>query len=262
MQVIFQELVFILMGILYSAFNNYLRTTKTKLANSLAVRDEFLSIASHELKTPITTLILQLEISRMKIEQQAADVWPSIAKYFDKSKDQADKLVALIDDLLNVTRLEAGKTHYEKSRFDFSFLVKEHVEEFREQFELNRTPLTLHASDPVWLIGDRTKLGQVITNLLTNAMKYGNQAPVHITVAKENGMAKLVVQDQGIGIAADKHQKIFERFERAVSARSISGLGLGLFIAHSIVSHHNGKIIVESEPSKGSTFTVELPAEP
>lgn len=258
-QGVFQLVVFVVSGGMYSFFNNHLRTTRERLAQSLAARDEFLSIASHELKTPITTLVLQMEISRMRVQQQAAHLWPSLERYFTKSKDQADKLTALIDELLNVTRIASGRLVLNKERFDLTFLASEVVERFTEPYRLSGISLHFTPLKTIWVHADRGKIGQVFTNLLSNAQKYGNGKPVSVHVTTIEGRARIEVIDQGMGIAKDKQDKIFERFERAVSSRQISGLGLGLFISSSIVRDHGGTIAVKSDMGRGSTFTVELP---
>lgn len=260
-QTVFQVLVFIVMGMVYSLFNNHLRNIRQRLARSLAVRDEFLSIASHELKTPITTLVLQMEIGRMKIQQQAPHLWATLEKYFDKSKDQADKLVALIDELLNVTRITSGRMALQIERFDLSFLVGEVVERFAVPFHISGIPLAYNRPEPIWICADRNKTAQVLTNLLSNAQKYGEARPVTVRVEKAGDTARIEVEDQGIGIPPEKQDRIFERFERAVSARNISGLGLGLFISKSIVDQHGGRISVRSQVGRGTTFTVQLPLE-
>lgn len=259
-QGVFQVVVFIVSGGMYSVFNNHLRKTREQLAHSLAVRDEFLSIASHELKTPITTLVLQMEISRMRIQQQASHLWPTLEKYFAKSKDQADKLVTLIDELLNVTRISSGRLVLNKERFDLNFLTQEVVERFAEPYRLSGIALEFERPDKAaWIEADRGKIGQVLTNLLSNAQKYGNGRPVAVRLTTSEERARVEVIDHGMGIAKDKQDKIFERFERAVSSRQISGLGLGLYISSSIVRDHGGTISVESELGQGSIFSFELP---
>lgn len=224
-------------------------------------RDEFLSIASHELKTPITALKLQLQIARKNTNpvEKTSPTPEKLAKMLDVSTIQVNRLTTLIDDLLDVTRIEAGKLSFQFELLDITKLVREMVDCYAEHFKAASCPVTLHLPNTILISADRFRMEQVVLNLLSNAAKYGAGKPIIVIVESKGELVRISVQDFGMGVPADKHDKIFERFERAVSPNNISGLGLGLYITRKIVSAHHGKVFVESELGKGSLFMVEIP---
>jgi signal transduction histidine kinase len=231
---------------------------------AIHIRDEFLSIASHELKTPVTSLKLQLQLTqrRVKPEENLAPTPAKLAKVLDISTKQVDRLSALIEDLLDVSRIESGKLSYHFERVDLASLVKETVDRFSDQLQAARCPFEISASQPVKVICDRFRIEQVVANLITNAIKYGEGKPIRISVEPSIQGARIVVQDFGMGIEKSKQAKVFDRFERAISHNNISGLGLGLYITRQIVDAHGGTVSLMSELGQGSTFTVELPEKP
>ncbi|WP_408095893.1 PAS domain S-box protein [Peredibacter sp. HCB2-198] len=228
---------------------------------AIAARDEFLSIASHELKTPVTSIKLLLQMTRKSINQEKGGVpVPSkLAQTLDLATDQVNRLTTLIEDLLDVSRIEMGKIVYKFLPMDFSRLVTEMCDRYREHLKTFHCEMECHIEKELTILGDRMRMEQVIINLLTNAAKYGGQRPVTVSLKKKQNVACLEVTDQGMGIPEDKLEKVFNRFERAVDGSNISGLGLGLYISREIVEAHAGKISVTSEVGKGSTFTVEIP---
>ena len=231
------------------------------LQTAVRVRDEFLSIASHELKTPITSLKLQLQMTQRQVrpEQGLSPSPEKLAKVLDISTIQVNRLTSLVEDLLDVTRINEGKLSFNYEETDLSRLVKDIVEELAETMRATKCTLRVHAPAPVVVSCDRARIEQVIINLLSNAMKYGAGQPIEISSSLGSKSATLTVKDFGMGIPKDKQEKIFGRFERAVDSRNISGLGLGLYISREIIEAHRGSIRVESEPGKGSTFTIEIP---
>lgn len=228
---------------------------------AIAARDEFLSIASHELKTPVTSIKLLLQMTRKTVHPETGECPPAekIANILDQANDQVNRLTTLIEDLLDVSRIEMGKIFYKFLPLDFSHLLKEVCARYKEHMKSFNCELTCLIEDGLTILGDRMRIEQVIINLLTNAAKYGEQKPVTLTLKKVSNAVVLEVHDQGMGIPQDKLEKVFDRFERAVQASNISGLGLGLYISREIVEAHLGKISVESEVNKGSTFKVEIP---
>jgi PAS domain S-box-containing protein len=240
--------------------NAFLYETAQK---AIRARDEFLSIASHELKTPLTSLKLQLQITRKQTNPEAG-VLPQprqLARMLDVSSLQVNRLSTLIEDLLDISRIESGKLSYRFEPIDLAELAAEMVERYETHLRAAGCAVTLDASGPVMAMGDRSRLEQVVLNLLTNTAKYGAGNPVRISVGMDQGKAMLACEDQGIGIPPDKLDKVFERFERAVSSSNVSGLGLGLYITREIVRAHGGEISVSSELGKGSVFTVSLPGQ-
>lgn len=216
-------------------------------------KDEFIALASHELRTPLTSMNGYLHILSKKITDE------NIRQFAEKAICQTKKLEGLISDLLDVSRIEAGKLTLRKEIFEICELVKQTIDIISHAntdfiFNLN----TVVESQTY--IGDAQRLEQVLVNLLTNAIRYsGGNNKIEISLLKENGYLKIGVKDYGLGIEPENLEHIFSRFYRADNNDRISGLGLGLYLCHQIVSQHEGKIWAESEISKGSTFWVQLP---
>ncbi|WP_437552095.1 AAA family ATPase [Sorangium sp. So ce367] len=236
----------------------------TEAQEAIERRDEFLVVASHELKTPLTSLQMQAQsFERLLRRRSLADVPPErIEAMFRILGRQTSRLGRLIDELLDVTRMNAGRLTLRRAPVDLAALVGEVVERMRPQLADARCPTQLDLGAPVVGHWDADRLEQVVVNLLSNAMKYGAGRPIHIGVRRQADRALLVVRDEGIGLAEADQGRIFERFERAVSVRNFGGLGLGLYIARSIVASHGGSIRVESKPGAGATFVVALPLSP
>ncbi|WP_437965928.1 AAA family ATPase [Sorangium sp. So ce260] len=236
----------------------------TEAQEAIQRRDEFLVVASHELKTPLTSLQMQVQaIERLLRRRSLADVPPQrIEGMLQILGRQTLRLGRLVDELLDVTRLHAGRLALARAPVDLAALAGEVVERMRPQLAASRCRTELDLEAPVVGQWDPERLEQVVVNLLSNAMKYGAGRPILVGVRREADRALLVVRDEGIGIAEADQGRIFERFERAVSVRNFGGLGLGLYIARSIVAPHGGSIRVESKPGAGATFVVELPLSP
>lgn len=218
----------------------------TEAQEAVQARDEFLSIASHELKTPLTSLQL-----RAQAAMRAKDPEHARAQ-FENVFHQISHLSRLIDELLDLTRIRAGKLVLNRMPTDLAALTRAVAERFPAPIELNL---------PVELIGswDPIRIEQVVTNLVSNAIKYGQGKPIRVCVSRRGDRASVEVEDRGLGISIEEQARIFERFERASSAKGIRGLGLGLYITRQIVEAHGGVIRFKSECDRGSTFTVELP---
>ena len=226
------------------------------LRQASRLKDDFLSMASHELRTPLTTLRLHAEtLGRTLRKIDVAD--ERIERKLSAMDSQFDRMESLVHTLLDVSRITAGRLVLDLAACDVGELAREVVERFESQAD-TVDELRLRAGSVVgcW---DRMRIDQVITNLVSNALKYGAGKPVEVTVDERDGAAVLVVSDQGVGIAPESQDRIFDRFERAANTYPVSGLGLGLWIAKRMVEAHAGKIIVESSPGAGATFTVTLP---
>ncbi len=227
---------------------------------AVQVRDEFLSVASHELKTPLTPLRLKLHRMRQVARGAAGTLNPAeLLAHLEVVERQVTKLDRLIDSLLDVSRIGAGKLQLEWEDVDLAELVHEVASRFEPQAVKAGCALTVEAPGPVVGRWDRLRLEQVVTNLLSNALKYGAGKPIALTVRAEQGHAVLSVRDEGIGIESASLSRIFERFERAVSERHYGGLGLGLYITRTIVEALGGTIEARSTPGQGATFLVGLP---
>ena len=222
---------------------------------AVRMRDDFLSIASHELYTPIAGLKLAVQ----GMMREPTTLPAGAARLAGMAERQCQRLVRLIGDLLNVARIQAGKLELELGDVDLRALSQEVVEHFEVELKQAGSTVIWRADAPVVGKWDRARLDQVVTNLVLNAIKYGRGKPIEISVGVEGEMAKLVVADRGIGIDASCAPYIFERFERGVSAQHYGGLGLGLYISRRIVVAHGGSIRVESQLGAGAAFIVDLP---
>lgn len=244
-----------------------------ELKDAVRSREEFLSIASHELKTPLTSLSLQLQMLRHRFQEfwhqdlpgcaasAAGKMGPEkLGRSLEICERQTKKLGRLLEELLDLTRIRAGRMELKRERVDLAALTRDVVAEM--EGGSNHLPeIRVLTDTDVWGFWDRGRIERVVTNLVSNAVKYGDGKPVEITVRKgpRPDQVWLSVRDQGIGIPPNMRERIFKCFERAVQDRSIGGLGLGLYIARQIVEAHGGSIEVESAVGKGSTFVVQLP---
>jgi signal transduction histidine kinase len=227
----------------------------TKLADAVRMRDAFLSMASHELRTPLTALQLQVEVLL-----RASEGLPTpLAKAADATRRQVVRFTALVNTLLDVSRLNEARLQMELELVDLSAVVREVVARFATETEISRSQIRVDAAQSVCGRWDRLRVEQVVTNLVGNALKYGEGKPVTVRVEADAGTARLVVVDEGIGIAPAEQRRIFERFERGHAARGYGGFGLGLWIVREIIAALGGRIGVESALGAGATFRVELP---
>jgi signal transduction histidine kinase len=242
------------------AYADELEMANKKLEDANETKDRFLSIASHELKTPITTIRGLAQLTIRRLAKQRDSEMEEIGATLNKINDQTQRLTTLINDLMDVSSIRAGKVELHKRKCDLNDVCREVVE---DQRLLSGRVITLdEPSEPVKLQVDDGRLAQVFVNLIGNAVKYSPEAsPVEIGISKQNHSAFVRVRDHGKGIPRDQQERIFETFYRAPDAQTSSkrGLGLGLAISKDIVERHEGRIWCESEPGQGSTFFVELP---
>ncbi len=236
------------------------RVHSLAVQENLKARDEFISLASHELKTPLTSLRLWNQMMERSFKKGPALSPERIREFIFMSGKQISRLTTLVRDMLDVSQISAGRLVLESTRVDLAPLVREAMESLKPQIDAIGAPLALHATGGYFVLGDASRLHQVVENLLTNAMKYGNGKPIELSLRHESGEVVLRVKDHGHGIAHDQRDRIFERFERVTSEKNISGLGLGLYLTKQIVQAHGGSIAVESELGVGSVFSVRLPA--
>ncbi|WP_437915190.1 AAA family ATPase [Sorangium sp. So ce302] len=226
--------------------------------HAVRVRDEFLSVASHELRTPVTSLRLGLQ-ALLRRGDHASD--ERLARSLQRMDRQVHRLVRLIDDVLDVSQLHTGRLELHVEPVDLAEVVDDVLERLTERIAHSGSSVSVRAEPSVVGSWDRSRLEQVVSNLLDNALKFGAGKPIEVSVARKDGTAELVVQDQGIGIPAGRLPHVFDRFERAVSSRHFGGLGLGLHVVKSIVEALGGAVRVVSRPDDGARFTVELPCE-
>ncbi len=236
----------------------------TEAQDAIRARDTFLSIASHELNTPLTSLSLNIQALRRHLEPGSARATPPevIAAKVQAVHRQVSRLTSLVKELLDVSRITAGRLRLEREDMDLAALTREMVPRFSEDLARAGCELRLDAPGPAPGYWDRLRVEQVLQNLLSNAIKYGRGRPIEVRVGMDGERAWLSVKDQGVGISAEGQTRLFQRFERLASERHYGGLGLGLWIVKQIVDAMEGRIRVESVPGEGSTFTVELPGQP
>lgn len=225
-------------------------------SQALKRRDEFLSLASHELKTPITSLLLQAQMLLRNPSQASQDQLEKLGLFLER---QLLRINELVEEMLDTSRIDLSKLSLRLEKHDLSELTREVCLRLRSQFTRPGSELKLEISDGVTGIFDSHRVEQVITNLLTNALKYAPGTEVRVGVSKEGERMILWVHDAGPGVAPQDHERIFGRFERGVDPGPISGLGIGLYIVKAIVTAHGGVIYLDGKAAKGARFVVELP---
>jgi signal transduction histidine kinase len=238
-----------------------LQTTQNELEHAIRMRDDFMSIVSHEVRTPLNGLILETQLRKLHLakDNAAAFTMQKLRAMVDRDERQIQSLIRLIEDMLDVSRIRTGKLSIRTSAFDLGELVGNLLESFSAQIAAAESSVTFTAEEPVIGVWDEFRIEQVVANLLTNALRYGARRPIEVRVYAEAGQARVEVRDQGIGISEENQQRIFQQFERVAANHAVHGLGLGLFISDQIVAAHGGQIVVESTEGEGSMFRVCLP---
>lgn len=239
---------------------NKLKIIKEELELANIAREEFMAIATHELKTPLTILKLQSQRRKMNLEKGNSTFFTpdKLSAMFDADDKQIARLNHLIDDMLDVSRISSGQLTMHFEDCDLLQLVNEVFEGQLLIYKAAGVEIEINSGDPIMGRWDKLRIGQAVTNLLTNAIRYGNGKPVRIHLSRKEDQAILTVEDQGIGIAEENLHRIFQRFERATGAEP-NGLGLGLYIVNQIIETHKGFIHVKSKLGGGTIFTVRLP---
>lgn len=227
---------------------------------AIRLHDEFLSTASHELRTPLASLLLVVQSLERGVHEGRPSVRPEMLTVAAR---QTQRLTTLVSQLLDVSRIQSGRLTLRTEEVDLVADTQQLLERMQTQIQQTGSFVRLRAPQTIVGRWDRSRLEQVLTNLLSNALSYGAGKPIDLTIEQrgsgEAGSVRITMRDQGIGIAPDRLPHIFERFERATSTRHYGGLGLGLYIARQIVQAHGGTITAVSELGRGSTFTVDLP---
>jgi signal transduction histidine kinase len=230
-----------------------------QLVEADRLKDEFVALISHDLRTPLTSIMGYLELvlddHNLSEEQRG---------YLSIVDRNADRLLHLVNDLLFVARLEAGQLDLHPAELDLAAVVRQSVAEAEPRAAARGVELACEASDVPVMKADKGRMFQLLDNLVSNAIKFTPEGgDVRVSLARVNGFVRLEVADNGIGIDADEQQRLFERFFRASTAsdQQIPGTGLGLYIARAIVEAHDGSISVESVPGEGTSFRIDLPVE-
>jgi signal transduction histidine kinase len=243
-----------------------LENTQAELQQAMRLRDDFMSVVSHELRTPLNTLKLELYTRRLHIENgdEAAFTLDKIEVMIATDERQLDRLVRLINDMTDVSRIRTGQLSMRIAQVDIGALIKRVVEQFHNQIEMAGTSVRIHTDAGLLAEVDEFRIEQALTNLLTNAIRHCAGKPIDIRVEEKliadgiDGLC-IAVRDYGKGIEAADQARIFQQFERGANERKGSGLGLGLYIANQIVAAHCGTLGVESRPDEGALFTLTVP---
>ena len=229
-------------------------SARAQLVEALAARDEFIAVAAHELRNPINVMVLLGQVLNQMSNESATSAG---RKLIDKSQAQLTRLSSLVDRLLDVTQIRSGKFNLRYETFNLISLIREVISRFTVENPALRISLQHERHiEGAW---DRLRIDQVVTNLISNAIKYGGQKPIVIHAPADHEWAMITIRDEGIGISPENLDRIFVRFERITAPPTSQGLGLGLSITKQIVEAHGGSVMAESELGNGSTFTVRLP---
>ncbi|MCB5190801.1 hybrid sensor histidine kinase/response regulator [Methylobacillus arboreus] len=238
-----------------------LQRTQAELEKSISIRDNFISMVAHELRTPLNTLFLDVQVRTLQLERGnlAAFGQEELKKMTERDRRQMKNMIRLIDDMLDLTRISSGKLSVRPVSTNLSELLERLVHDITPQAQASGYTISLEIQDNIRGDWDAFRLEQIIVNLLTNAMRYGNTKPISISLQQQENQAVITVRDQGQGISPEDQERIFLAFERCQGNQVSAGLGLGLYIAQQLATAHHGKILVESTLGQGSAFTLQLP---
>lgn len=236
-----------------------LQQAQAELQRAVAMRDDFMSMIAHELRNPLNSVYLQAQLRRKMLSEGRTPDAKAFLHMVERDERQIRSMIRLLDDMLDVSRVRTGRLTVVPAPFDLAESVRSVVEAIGEQAHAAGVTLELAAPPTLPCVGDEFRIEQVVTNLLTNALRYGQGRPVSVTVATSGTEALVSVRDRGMGIAPEDQERIFEQFERAQGDAQVPGLGLGLYIAREIAQAHRGQLAVRSTPGEGAEFILSLP---
>jgi signal transduction histidine kinase len=242
-----------LVALVWSAYAKQVRFEK-QLSEALESRDVFISIASHELNTPLTALKLQLQMAARHPE--------SSAQRLASSMQQVERVTSLIDDMLDVSRIRTGQMAFNYAPVNLTELTRTVLARHAESLSVARVQVDAQLEEGLSAVCDGTRIDQVLTNLISNAIKYAPGAALRVEAASKEDSVQWRIRDSGPGIPIDRQSVIFDRFERGATHAGSPGLGLGLYICRKIVEAHRGSIRVESQPGRGAAFVMDIPQRP
>jgi two-component system, OmpR family, sensor kinase len=230
-----------------------------ELREAVRARDEFVAIAAHELRNPMTPILMQVNMLMRSATDPGRCRPEIIAPRLERLEHAVREFVRRSTILLNVSRIAAGNLQIERSEFDLSRAVREVADRAAPAARMARSRVETDLQEDVVGVWDRLAVEQVVENLLSNALKFGAGSPVTLTLRADDQAAQLVIRDRGIGISEADRSRIFERFERAVTQSEHGGFGVGLWLANQLIVAMGGTISIESIPGQGATFLVRLP---
>jgi signal transduction histidine kinase len=236
-----------------------LQEAQAQLQRAVGMRDDFMSMIAHELRNPLNSVYLQAQLRRRMLSAPQPPDSQTMVKMVERDERQIRSMVRLLDDMLDVSRARTGNLAIVPAPFDLAASATAVVDAIRDLAQNQGVAVTLAAPETLPCVGDEFRIEQVITNLLTNALRYGQGKPVAVTVGVREQEIFISVRDQGMGIAPQDQERIFEQFERTEGAAQVAGLGLGLYIARQIAQAHQGRLEVRSAPGEGAEFILSLP---
>jgi signal transduction histidine kinase len=235
--------------------------TQAQLQHALRMRDEFMSMVSHEMRTPLNTLYLETQLRKIQLDRgnMAAFGPEQLRRMIWRDDRQIQNIVRLIDDMLDVSRIRSGKLSLRWGSVELAGLLGRVVQDLTPQAATVGTSIVFDAPTPVRGWWDDFRIEQVVVNLLTNALRYGGGKPVVLTLVVMADKVRVDVRDEGPGIAPELQARIFEPYERGVGSEAPAGLGLGLYISRQLAEAHGGSLTLSSTPGAGAVFSLTLP---
>ncbi|HSX50964.1 MAG TPA: hybrid sensor histidine kinase/response regulator [Cellvibrio sp.] len=238
-----------------------LRATQVELERALKMRDDFISLVAHELRTPLNTLHIETQVRMLHLQRGDLTVFDKerLHAMVERDARQINSMVRLISDMVDVCRVNSGNLSVRPEKINLSQLVLRIAGDFALQAQAKGSVINLDIAEDIYGNWDDFRIEQIIVNLITNALRYGGGKPVGISLVERGEVVELCVQDEGRGIPANEHQRIFEKFERLGNNEVREGLGMGLYIARQLAEAHGGTLCVSSKLGEGSRFTLRLP---
>lgn len=241
-----------------------LHTARLDLEHALKMRDDFISLVAHELRTPLNTLHIETQMRQLQLQRGDLNAFSGdrLSCMVERDNRQIQNMIRLINDMVDVSRVNSGILSIKKSRVNLKQLIMRVVGDFISQAHAIGSSLTFEPSADVYSDCDDLRIEQIISNLITNALRYGDAQPITIGISVVGSSAEIHVQDKGQGIPPSEQQRIFEKFERLGNNEVREGLGMGLYIARQLAQAHGGNLTVSSKQGEGSRFTLQLPLAP
>jgi signal transduction histidine kinase len=233
-----------------------LRTTE--LNRAVKTRDDFLSVASHEFRTPITALKLKAELNRRTLGKDSGPMVDRFLKYTNETDELVSRLSKLVEDLLDLSRVRSGNLSLKPASFNLSASLTAAIEKLKLSFDEKHISVNLNVAPNILFYGDELRFEQVFVNLCANAIRYAPNAPLEVSLKVVDQSIEVIFQDNGPGIADEDAERIFNRFERLEPKSHIQGMGVGLFITQAIVNAHHGTVGLK-KATKGAAFVIKLP---